>query len=101
MVAGAVGNFSMFMAQAGVLLCGGNAGEALGDSLYEALIYVGGSIASLGSDARVEDLTAADVALVTKLCKQSGFDHIDPENVTKVGSAKQLYNFDAVKAHRY
>ena len=32
------------MAQAGMMLIGGDAGDALGDSLYEAVIYVGGKI---------------------------------------------------------
>ena len=100
-VAGDAGNFSAFMAQAGVLLVGGDAGDALGDSLYEAVIYVGGAIKSLGSDARVEELTADDVGRVRQLVESAGFDHISPENVTKVASARQLYNFDAVKAHHY
>ncbi len=100
-VAGDVGDFSMFMAQAGVLLVGGNAGEALGDSLYEALIYVAGSIKSLGSDARIEDLGESDVATVTSLCATAGFTHIDPNNVKRVASAKSLYNFDALKAQKY
>ena len=100
-VAGDAGNFSAFMAQAGVLLVGGDAGEALGDSLYEAVIYVGGAIKSLGSDARREELDAADVARVRELIELAGFTHISPENVTKVASARELYNFDAVKAHHY
>lgn len=100
-VAGDVGDFSAFMAQAGTLLVGGNAGEALGDSLYEAVIYVAGSVKSLGSDARVEELSATDIATVTELCTRSGFTHIDPAGVTRIASARQLYNFDAVKAHRY
>ena len=101
LVAGDVGNFSAFMAQAGVLLIGGDAGEALGDSLYEAVIYVGGAIKSLGSDAQVEDLTSMDVARVRELVDVAGFGHVSPEDVTRVGSARQLYNFDAVKAHHY
>lgn len=100
-VGGDVGHMSGFMAQAGTMLIGGNAGHALGDSLYEAVIYVAGSIASLGSDARVEDLTEADVAAVTELAALAGFDHIDPQNVKRVASAKQLYNFDALKEQRY
>jgi hypothetical protein len=80
---------------------GGDAGEALGDSLYETIIYVGGKIASLGSDARVEDLTAEDVAKVTELIAATGFAHVSPEDVTKVASAKHLYNFDALKDQRY
>ncbi len=100
-VAGDVGDFSAFMAQAGTMLIGGNAGEALGDSLYESVIYVAGSVKSLGSDARCEELERADVDCVRALSEYAGFTHIDPENVTRVASAKQLYNFDAAKAHRY
>lgn len=93
-VGGDVGSFCGFLAQAGTVLIGGNAGPALGDSLYEAVIYVGGSISGLGTDARVEDLTADDVAVVTALVHAHGLDHIDPQNVTRVASAKQLYHFD-------
>jgi formylmethanofuran dehydrogenase subunit C len=100
-VAGSVGHMSGFMAQAGIILVGGDAGEALGDSLYETVIYVGGSIRSLGADAREEDLTDLDVALVKDLCTRCGFDHIDPANVRRVASAKQLYNFSALKDQKY
>jgi glutamate synthase domain-containing protein 3 len=101
LVAGDVGHMSGFMAQAGVMLIGGDAGHALGDSLYEAVIYVAGKVASLGSDARIEDLTDADVQRVKELAKLGGFDHIDPENVSKVASARELYNFDALKDQKY
>ncbi len=100
-VAGDIGDFAMFMAQAGVLLVGGNIGEALGDSLYEAVVYVAGSVKSLGADARYEDMTASDVATVSNLCAVAGFTHINPNNVKRVASAKQLYNFDALKAQKY
>ena len=100
-VAGNVGAMSAFMAQAGTILVGGDAGESLGDSLYEAVIYVAGSIRSLGSDARLEELTEEDTVILKGLVTIAGFDHIDPENVKKVGSARELYNFDAVKAHNY
>ncbi|WP_028920809.1 hypothetical protein [Pseudonocardia acaciae] len=101
LVGGDVGHMSGFMAQAGVLLVGGDAGHALGDSLYETVIYVAGSIASLGSDARVEDLTDDDVLTVKRLADRAGFDHVDPENVTRVASARELYNFDALSDQRY
>lgn len=100
-VAGDVGHMSGFMAQAGTILVGGDAGHALGDSLYEAVVYVGGAVRSLGADSRVEDLTEADVRRVRDILDVAGFDHIDPENVTRVASAKQLYNFDALKNQRY
>ncbi|MBA2417315.1 MAG: glutamate synthase [Geodermatophilaceae bacterium] len=100
-VAGDVGNVCAFMAQAGTILVGGNAGEALGDSLYETVIYVHGTVRGLGADARIEELTEADVKVVSELVEQSGFDHIDPQEVTRVASARQLYNFDALKSQRY
>lgn len=93
-VGGSVGAFCGFLAQAGTILVGGDAGDGLGDSLYEAVIYVAGRIKSLGTDARIEELTQADVDIVQRLVKQTGFDHIDPKNVTRVASAKQLYHFD-------
>ncbi|HUZ38476.1 MAG TPA: hypothetical protein VMV17_19295 [Streptosporangiaceae bacterium] len=101
LVAGDVGHMSGFMAQAGTMLVGGDAGHALGDSLYEAVIYVAGKVASLGSDARIEELTDEDVRAVKDLAKLGGFDHIEPENVTRIASARELYNFDALKDQKY
>src|SRR3984957_12720913 len=92
-IAGDAGAMSGFMAQAGTILIGGNAGHALGDSLYEAVIYVQGSISSLGADAVVEEMTDEDVLAVKRLVEESGFDHIEPDHLTKVASARQLYHF--------
>jgi formylmethanofuran dehydrogenase subunit C len=94
-IAGNAGAMTGFMAQAGTILIGGDAGHALGDSLYEAVIYVHGSIASLGADALVEEMTDDDVLVVKRLVEESGFDHIDPDRVTKVASARQLYHFSS------
>jgi formylmethanofuran dehydrogenase subunit C len=92
-IAGHAGAMSGFMAQSGLILIGGDAGHGLGDSLYEAVIFVAGSIASLGSDAVVEEMTDDDVLVVKRLVEETGFDHIDPNRVTKVASARQLYHF--------
>ncbi|MFN8076863.1 MAG: hypothetical protein U0Q15_15795 [Kineosporiaceae bacterium] len=100
-VAGDVGAFCGFMAQAGTILVGGDAGDGLGDSLYEAVIYVAGRIRSLGTDAQVEELTAADVETVRALCATAGFDHVDPTSVTRVASARQLYHFATHHADAY
>jgi methylamine---glutamate N-methyltransferase subunit B len=100
-IAGDAGNLTGFMAQAGTILIGGNAGEALGDSLYETTIYVAGRIASFGADARQSELTEDDVVEVKKLCGKAGFDHIDPQNVAKVTSARELYHFTAHRASSY
>jgi methylamine---glutamate N-methyltransferase subunit B len=74
-------------------LIGGNAGHGLGDSLYEAIIYVAGTVASLGSDAVIEEMTDDDLLIVKELVQDTGFDHIDPSRVTKVASGRQLYHF--------
>jgi len=100
-VGGSVGHVSGFMAQRGRLVVCGDAGPGLGDSLYEAVIYVAGKVASLGSDARIEELTEADVRTVKALAELGGFDHVHPENVTRVASARGLYNFDALKDQKY
>ena len=73
-VGGSVGHMSGFMAQAGNLLVCGDAGAHLGDSLYEAVIYVRGKIHSLGADAREEPMTEADYAKVGQLLKRAGFE---------------------------
>jgi len=100
-VAGDVGRYCAFLAQAGTVLIGGDAGADLGDSLYEAVIYVAGRIRGLGTDAQVEELTEADVAVVRALAERAGFDHIDPENVTRVASARTLYHFDTAHHGAY
>lgn len=92
-IAGKAGAMAGFMAQAGTILIGGDAGHGLGDSIYEAVIYVGGTIASLGADAQEEEMTDDDVLVVKRLVAQAGFDHIDPNRVRRVASAKQLYHF--------
>jgi methylamine---glutamate N-methyltransferase subunit B len=92
-IAGDAGAMTGFMAQAGTILIGGNAGHALGDSLYEAVIYVQGTIASLGADAVVEEMTDDDVLAVKRLVEESGFLHVEPDGVTKVVSGRQLYHF--------
>ena len=45
-VKGSVGHLSAFMAQAGNLVVLGDAGDALGNSIYEARLYVRGSVKS-------------------------------------------------------
>lgn len=99
-VGGNVGNFSCFMAQAGRLVVCGDAGDGLGDSLYEAVIYVRGKIKSLGADARIEPMTDADFAAVGELLNRAGFKH-DPKEFKRVASAKSLYNWNADANQEY
>ena len=97
-VGGDVGHLSAFMAQAGHLVVCGNAGPALGDSLYEAVLYVKGTIHSLGADARREEMTDKDVAKVAELLKKAGLPG-DPKAFKRVASAKTLYHWN-VDAHQ-
>jgi methylamine---glutamate N-methyltransferase subunit B len=99
-VEGDVGSFSAFMAQAGRLLVCGNAGDGLGDSLYEAVIYVRGDIRSLGADARVEPMSAADYASVKELLSAAGLRHA-PEEFKRVASARSLYHWNADAKQEY
>jgi methylamine---glutamate N-methyltransferase subunit B len=100
-IAGDTGPMSGFMAQAGTILVGGNAGHGLGDSLYEAVIYVAGNIASLGSDARVAELSDADVLVVKDLAQRAAFEHIELSKVKRVESARSLYHFSTLHPGNY
>ena len=54
-VHGNIGHMSAFMAQSGNLVVLGDAGDALGDSIYEAKLYVRGKVKSLGADCVEEE----------------------------------------------
>ena len=99
-VGGDVGHMSAFMAQAGRLVICGNAGGALGDSLYEAVIYVRGKIASLGADAREEPMGDADRKQLAELLKKAGINH-DPEEFKRVASGKTLYHWNVEADQEY
>ena len=88
------------MAQAGTLVVCGDAGSSLGDSLYEATIYVGGKIHSLGADAQEEPMTAADVARVSNLLFIAGITR-DPKSFKRVASKRSLYHWHADAGQEY
>ena len=99
-VGGSVGDFSAFMAQAGRLVVCGNAGDALGDSLYEAVIYVRGKIKSLGADAHEEPMTDADYDALKTLLASAGMKH-DPKEFRRVASKRELYHWNADANQEY
>lgn len=99
-VGGRVGHASGFMAQAGRLVVCGDAGAGLGDSLYEAVIYVGGGIKSLGADAQEEEMTEADVVIVRALLAKAGLAE-DPTRFRRVASARTLYHWNADAQQEY
>ena len=82
------------LAQAGTLVVCGDAGPGLGDSIYEAVIYVRGQLHGLGADAQEEPMQPADFAGLGALLDRAGFDH-DPRTFKRVASARQLYHWHA------
>lgn len=99
-VGGSVGHMSAFMAQAGHLLICGDAGASLGDSLYEAIIYVRGKIHSLGADAREEEMTLTDQRKVVELLQKADIGY-DVKEFKKVASAKTLYHWNVNSTQSY
>jgi len=89
------------MAQRGRLVVCGDAGEALGDSLYEARMYVRGDVAGLGADCVEKELRAEHLAQVSDLLERAGFDDVDPASFRRYGSARSLYNFHVDNAGAY
>src|SRR5262245_13453050 len=88
-VGGSVGDFSAFMAQAGRLVVCGDAGDALGDSLYEAVIYVRGKVKSLGADAHEEVMGASDYKAVEDLLARAGLK-LDARQFRSIASKREL-----------
>ena len=99
-VAGSVGHMSAFMAQAGHLVVCGDAGADLGDSIYEAVLYVRGAVASLGADCIEKDMTGAHVERLGGLLAAAGVE-ADASAFRRYGSARRLYNFDVDHADEY
>ena len=99
-VGGSVGHMSAFMAQTGCLVVCGDAGEALGDSIYETRLYVRGRVAGLGADCVEKELRDEHAAQLAGLLDAAGIE-ADPAGFRRYGSARQLYNFKIDNAGSY
>ena len=97
-VHGNIGHMSAFMAQSGNLVVCGDAGDALGDSLYEARLFVRGSVKSLGADCIEKEMRPEHLAILTDLLERAGAD-AKPEEFKRYGSARQLYHFNIDNAY--
>ena len=91
-VAGNVGHMSAFMGQSGNLVVLGDAAEDLGDSIYEARLFVRGDVASLGSDCVAKEMRPEHIESLAKLLESAGVE-ADPADFRRYGSARRLYNF--------
>jgi glutamate synthase domain-containing protein 3 len=99
-VGGSVGHMSAFMGQAGTLIVCGEAGHDLGDSLYEAEIFVAGTVASLGADCIEKEMTQDAVEHVAALLDRAGIT-ANANRFRHYGSARRLYNFHIDHAREY
>jgi glutamate synthase domain-containing protein 3 len=99
-VHGNIGHMSAFMAQSGNLVVLGDAGDALGDSCYEARLFVRGSVKSLGSDCVEKEMRPEHIAILTDLLAKAGAD-AKPEEFKRYGSARTLYHFHVDHASAY
>jgi glutamate synthase domain-containing protein 3 len=93
-VKGSVGHMSAFMAQAGNLVVFGDAGDALGDSIYEARLFVRGSVKSLGTDCIEKPMEEVHREALDFIFAKAGVvGQADPGEFRRYGSARRLYNF--------
>ena len=99
-VRGSVGHMSAFMAQTGHLVVCGDAGRDLGDSIYEAILFVRGTVESLGADCVEKEMRPEHLETLGRLLDQAGID-ADPAEFKRYGSARKLYNFNVDHADSY
>ena len=99
-VGGSVGHMSAFMAQRGTLVVLGDAGDALGDSLYEARLFVRGSVKGLGADCVEKEMRAEHREALAALLERAGMN-ANPLQFRRYGSARRLYTFDVDNADAY
>jgi glutamate synthase domain-containing protein 3 len=99
-VHGNIGHMSAFMAQKGNLVVLGDAGDALGDSLYEARLFVRGTVKSLGADCIEKEMRPEHIEILQDLLARTGAD-AKPEEFKRYGSARRLYNFNIDHADEY
>jgi methylamine---glutamate N-methyltransferase subunit B len=101
-VQGSVGHMSAFMAQAGSLVVFGDAGDALGDSIYEARLFVRGSVKSLGADCIEKPMEDKHKQALHEVLGRAGVNgQIDVSEFRRYGSARKLYNFHVDHAGAY
>lgn len=99
-VGGSIGHMSAFMAQAGRLVVCGDAGAYLGDSIYEAEVFVRGRVESLGADCVEKDMSGEEAGRLDALLAEAGIT-ADAARFRRYGSARQLYNFRVDNAAAY
>ena len=97
-VGGRVGMNTGFMMQRGRMILLGDAGPNLGDSMYDGMIFIAGKIRSLGIDAVEGEVTETDRQWLAHKLSIYGLETPRGiENLTKIVSGKQLWNYDSLE----
>ncbi len=96
-IGGNAGFMTGFIAQKGRIVICGDADNAVGDSMYESLIYVGGNIASVGTDAKIVDVTGEEATWLGETLERLKIKARKGVSWKKVESMKTLYQFDKLK----
>lgn len=99
-VGGNVGHASAFLAQAGNLVVCGDAGHDLGDSIYEARVFVRGEVDSLGADCVEKEMRPEHLRILEAQLQKAGIQ-AHATDFRRYGSARTLYNFDIDHADHY
>ena len=83
------------MAQAGNLVVLGDAGDALGDSIYEARLFVRGKVKSLGADCIEKPMRDEHKQTLAQAARArpASTGEVDPSEFRRYGSARKLYHF--------
>ena len=100
-VKGNIGHMSAFMAQAGNLVVCGDAGASLGDSIYEARLFVRGSVKSLGADCIEKEMNSEDRAALDAVLGKAALGDVSASDFRLYGSARRLYHFHVDNVDAY
>jgi glutamate synthase domain-containing protein 3 len=97
LIGGSCGYMAGFMMQRGRIIICGDAGDALADSMYEGVVYVGGRIEALGNDAVIPEPAPEEKSALDDLLAR--YDLPRPPSFKKVISGRKLWNFDRKEMH--
>ena len=78
----------------------GDASADLGDSIYEAQVFVRGAVASLGADCEEKEMTSAHRVDLAALLETAGVK-ADVTTFRRYGSSRKLYHFNIDNAGNY
>jgi glutamate synthase domain-containing protein 3 len=78
----------------------GDTGDAFGDSLYEAKLFVRGAVKSLGADCVEKEMREEHRTALRDLLDAAGAE-ADVAEFKRYGSARKLYHFHVDNAGQY